>query len=309
MGHPLDGIRLSSFTPLPWVRSLFVWDNTRLMGTLPDGGFRRLFESLPDGAAVLEPVCDRIGTAVDFVLLEINPAFRRLMALGDSELSGRRLSELPLAGTHFARLASVVANGEAKRYDVYHREIDKHLRVSAFALGDGRLAIILHDATTERIANIDRARWLEEGAKVSSLSMWPEKVRETETLFRSTVENIPVNLIVYDHDYRILYINPALAAMGAAFGLVASEAIGRHGSEVWPPYVWAPLEAHSRRALETGKRQDYEVEVPLPDGARVVRQWTVVPIREGAEMQRLLVMSSDLTAQRRLVNELRSQRG
>jgi PAS domain S-box-containing protein len=281
-----------------------VWEND-LVGSLSDGGYRRLFESLPDGAAVLEPVFDRAGAAVDYVLLEVNPAFQRLMAVGDDEVSGRRLSDFPLAGTHIVRLASVAASGAPTRYDVYNREIDKHLRVSAFASGEGRLAIILHDATTERVANIERARWLEEGAMVGSLSTWAEKVRETETLFRTTVENIPVNLVVYDHDYRILYINPSLAAMAAAFGLAASEMIGRYGSEVWPPYVWAPFEAHSRRALQTGERQDYELEVPLPDGARVVRQWTVVPIRDDAEIPRLLVLSSDLTAQHRLVDELR----
>jgi len=228
-----------------------------------------------------------------------------LLALGDGKQPGRRLSELPLAQVHIVRLASVVANGEPTRYDVYHREIDKHLRVSAFATGDGHLAIIVHDATADRIANIDRARWLEDGAKVSSFSMWPEKVRETETLFRTTLEHIPVNLVVYDQDQRIRYINPSLAAMAATFGRTASDMIGRLGSEVWPPEVWAPLEAHFRRALATGERQDYELEISLPDGARVVRHWTVVPIREGAEIQRLLVLSSDLTAQRLLVDERR----
>jgi PAS domain S-box-containing protein len=273
--------------------------------TSSDGGYRQLFESLPDGAAVLEPVFERAGAPVDYVLLEVNPAFRRLMAFGDGEVSGRRLSELALAGMHIARLASVVADGVPTRYDLYNREIDKHLRVSAFAAGGGRLAIVLHDATTERIANMERARWLEEGGKVGSPSTWAEKVRETETLFRTTVENIPVNLILYDHDYRILYINPSLASMAAAFGLAASEMIGRRGPEVWPPYVWAPFEAHARRAFQTGERQDYELEVPLPDGTRIVRQWTVVPIRDGGETQRLLALSSDLTAQHRLVDELR----
>ena len=276
-----------------------------MVRTLSEGGFRQLFESLPDGAAVLEPVFDRAGAAVDYVLLEVNLAFRGLLALGDGKQPGRRLSELPLAQVHIVRLASVVANGEPTRYDVYHREIDKHLRVSAFATGDGHLAIIVHDATADRIANIDRARWLEDGAKVSSFSMWPEKVRETETLFRTTLEHIPVNLVVYDQDQRIRYINPSLAAMAATFGRSASDMIGRLGSEVWPPEVWAPLEAHFRRALATGERQDYELEISLPDGARVVRHWTVVPIREGAEIQRLLVLSSDLTAQRLLVDERR----
>ena len=42
---------------------------------------------------------------------------------------------------------------------------------------------------------------------------WEEKLRETEELFRTTVENMPVNLVLYDREYRILYLNPALAAL------------------------------------------------------------------------------------------------
>ena len=45
---------------------------------------------------------------------------------------------------------------------------------------------------------------------------WADKLRETEELFRTTVENLPINLVLYDRDYRILYMNPALATICAA---------------------------------------------------------------------------------------------
>ena len=31
---------------------------------------------------------------------------------------------------------------------------------------------------------------------------WADKLRETEELFRTTVENLPINMVLYDRDYR-----------------------------------------------------------------------------------------------------------
>ncbi len=136
---------------------------------------------------------------------------------------------------------------------------------------------------------------------------WEEKVRETEELFRTTVENMPVNLFVCDPDGRLLYLNPQLAAMVSAMcGRAPSEIIGLAGLEVWPAPIWNPLREHIARAITTGERQTYELGADLPDGRRMVRQWVVVPLAgPDREVRRILAMSHDITAQRRLVDSLR----
>ena len=134
-----------------------------------------------------------------------------------------------------------------------------------------------------------------------------DKLRETEELFRTTVENMPDNLILYSRDGRIVYINPALARICPAIcGRTAPEILGEPGEEVWPETIWIPLHAHSERAVATGERQTYDLAVTLPDGRRSVRQWTVVPLRDSdGEIRQILAMSHDITAQHRLVDELR----
>ena len=60
---------------------------------------------------------------------------------------------------------------------------------------------------------------------------WEAKLRETEELFRTTVENMPVNLVVCDRDGRLLYLNPQLAAMVSAMcGRTPEEIIGLRGA-------------------------------------------------------------------------------
>jgi PAS domain S-box-containing protein len=153
---------------------------------------------------------------------------------------------------------------------------------------------------------IERARCIEACA-VQNARQQADKLRETEELFRLTVENMPANLILYDRDYRIVYLNPPLARLCEQFcGRPIQEILGLRGEEVWPPAVWIPLYTHSEKAIATRERQTYELVVDHPGLPRAVRQWTVVPLvdRDG-EMRQILAMSHDITAQRRLVDELR----
>ena len=129
-------------------------------------------------------------------------------------------------------LVAAASGGGPVRFEAHFPDIDKHLSVLAFAIEPGRLTLLLERATAERKAEIERRRWLEERERASCARRVDGKVRDTETLFRNTVENIPVNLILCDRDYRILYINPALASMCAVFsGRAPSEIVGRYGPE------------------------------------------------------------------------------
>ena len=136
---------------------------------------------------------------------------------------------------------------------------------------------------------------------------WAENLRETDELFRTTVENLPINLVLYDREYRILYMNPALAVICAAIcKRPPEELVGMRGAELWPPPLWGPLHEHTERAVATRERQTYELATNLPGRGRTVREWTVVPLVDAAgEVDRILAMSVDVTAQHRLVQELR----
>ena len=166
---------------------------------------------------------------------------------------------------------------------------------------DGELELL--DLLAEQCADaLERARW------AAACALQTERAqRESDQRFRNTVENIPLNLVLYDRDFRLVYLNPTLAALCAAYCKVApSEIVGKAGAEVWPEAIWLPLRAHTLRAIETGERQTYELDLTLPGRPRAVRQWTVVPLTgpEG-DVREILAMSHDITAQRRLVDELR----
>ena len=130
-----------------------------------------------------------------------------------------------------------------------------------------------------------------------------EQLRGSDERFRTILENAPINIAVYSHDYRLLYVNPALAAMCPRD---PSELVGKHADELWPAFVADPLKLHGARAIASGERQTYEVVTEQPGCPRVVKQFTVAPLTGPAgDRPQLLVMSHDISAQRQLVDELR----
>jgi PAS domain S-box-containing protein len=172
---------------------------------------------------------------------------------------------------------------------------------------DSRQAKLLDLLAAQCADAVESVRRLAERAETAARAQWAEKLRETEELFRITVENMPISLTLVDGEGRLLYMNPVLAAfVTKACNVPAERFIGRHSSEVWPSPMWGPLHDHMARAVATGERQTFDFTVPLPNGQGMVRQWTVVPLAApDPRHPRILTMSQDVTAQRRLVEELR----
>ncbi len=155
---------------------------------------------------------------------------------------------------------------------------------------------------------IERARWAEEAATLNARAEYAQKLRESEERFRTTVENIPINLVLYDREFRLLYLNPALSAAlrgeaedpdGAARRKVRRGAVARGG--LGPP-------AQARRARHPDGRTADVRAGQRPAGTAALRsamdRRPAVRART-ARCDQLLVMSEDITAQRRLVDELR----
>ena len=418
--------------------------------------YQRLFESLSDGAALLEVARDAAGKPVDYIFLDINPAYEELVSRPRTERVGRRLSQfLGPDSPAFELLGRVARSREPARAEMYIEELKKYFKVSAFPSNRGTVTAVLSDVTERKRAQdelqvaeeslvselaamtrlhaiatrfvregdlpalldevvdaavslvgadmasiqvrdpvsdelklaaqrgfapavvdhfasvrpntessdreamraagvlaiqttplgsrsgkvvgllstyfrrvhqlpshslkllellalqcadaIERARWAEEAATLNARAEYAQKLRESEERFRTTVENIPINLVLYDREFRLLYLNPALSLQCAVkLKIPTEQLVGKFGEELWPQAVWAPLRKHGERAIQTGERQTYELANDLPGRPPFVRQWTVVPLfGSDGQVDQLLVMSEDVTAQRRLVDELR----
>jgi PAS domain S-box-containing protein len=134
------------------------------------------------------------------------------------------------------------------------------------------------------------------------------RLRETEELFRNTIENLPVSLLLCDREGRVLYVDPALGEMVRSLcGLAPAALVGKPGGEIWPPFVWDPFEVSLRKAVATGQRQTYELAFTVPSGEVNYRHWIVLPLAgDDGQVHRVLGINHDVTAERRLLDELRA---
>ncbi len=123
--------------------------------------FREMFEAMTEGVALHELVTDGQGTAVDYVILDVNPAYEHQHGLARHEVVGRHATEVFDLPTppHLDVYAGVAATGQPIHFEHYLARLDKHFMISAFSPGLGRFTTITQDITERKQAEeLTRAR-------------------------------------------------------------------------------------------------------------------------------------------------------
>jgi PAS domain S-box-containing protein len=121
--------------------------------------FRTLFENLAEGVALHELVLDEIGSPLDYLVLDVNPAYRRHTGL-DLDATRNRLGsqlyglEPPPYLDEFARVAQ---GGEPYAFETYYPPLERHFRISVISPRPGQFATVFEDIT-ERKTREDELR-------------------------------------------------------------------------------------------------------------------------------------------------------
>lgn len=125
-------------------------------------------------------------------------------------------------------------------------------------------------------------------------------VRERE--FRTLAENAPDNIVRYDTEGRIVYVNPQLEA---TLGVSASEVVGKTPSLVAPDGSLYDLEVTIRRAIASGKSTDYYLTLPDIGKGERFHHLRITPERdEYGEVSGVLAIGRDITERKRSLHAL-----
>ncbi len=116
--------------------------------------YRGLFDSMIDGFALHEIICDKEGRPVDYRFLEINPSFERLTGLRSADLIGRNVLEvLPNTESYWIDVyGSVALTGRSTFYENYSKELDRYFEVSVYCPQLGQFAVVIVDITERKKA-------------------------------------------------------------------------------------------------------------------------------------------------------------
>ncbi len=158
--------------------------------------YHKLFDSIDEGFGIIEMLYDEQGRAVDYRILETNPAFGRLTGFADA--AGKTSLELnPDAEPYwFETLGRVVETGEDVRFESYAEALDQWFDVYASRVGgeDSRRLAIVFSNTTER----KRAE---------------EALRESEATLNSILNNLAEGVLVADTQGHVVFVNSAARSM------------------------------------------------------------------------------------------------
>jgi PAS domain S-box-containing protein len=253
--------------------------------------FRSLFGNMTEGVALHE-IEYRDDVAVDYRILEVNPAFERQTGVEAKAVRGQLASEAYGSGEapYLAEYAGVVRSGEPHMFETYFEPMGRHFRITAVALGLTRFATVFEDVTARRQRDLERDELLE------ALSAKDEKYR---TLFESMDEGFCIIEVMFDergdaYDYRFLETNPAFVEQT---GLV--DAVGRTVLELVPGQEAHWFETYGRIA-RTGVAERFE-----DAAAALGRYYDVFAFRFGdPAAHKVAVFFTDVAERRRVEQAL-----
>lgn len=155
--------------------------------------FRLLFENMTEALAIDEIVCDALGNPVDWRVLDINPAYEKIMHIPREKAVGRLASDLygptmDLKST-LENYAKVALTGEPTLMEIFFPLSQRNLLISVFSLGEGRFATLSTDITKRHQIEAKNERLLAE--------------------LEATIRAIAEAVVIYRPNGEIVRMNPA----------------------------------------------------------------------------------------------------
>jgi PAS domain S-box-containing protein len=114
---------------------------------------RGLYNSMSEGLALHELVCDDTGKATDYRILDVNPTAEELIGISRTKLVGALGSEA-FGGqpSHLDIYAQVAESGKAAAFETFYAPADRHFSVSVFSPRQGQFATVFSDITKRKDA-------------------------------------------------------------------------------------------------------------------------------------------------------------
>jgi PAS domain S-box-containing protein len=174
--------------------------------------FRALFKTMTEGVALHEMVYDEAGHPIDYVILEVNPAYETQTDLAGESVIGERASDVygTDAPPYLDTYAQVVATEQPVQFEVYFPPMDKHFCISAFSPAEGQFATVFEDITERKRTE--------------------EALRESRQWLSTTLRSIGDGVIATDERGYVRLMNPVAEDLT---GWDEAEAVGEPLEDVF----------------------------------------------------------------------------
>lgn len=212
--------------------------------------YRTLFETMAEGFALQEVLFDADGRAYDYRILEVNPAYERMLGHTRAELVGHTIRELlpERVSPWIAHFGEVVKTGKPSRYEDYSFVANRFLEALASPVSDTVCAIMAIDVTERHLSQ--------------------EALRVSEARLRRLVESNIIGIVYSDDDGKITQANEAFLTIGG-YNSADWESGALNLTRITPSEFVAQDALGMAEANQRGACTPYEKDLLRKDGSRV----------------------------------------
>jgi PAS domain S-box-containing protein len=138
--------------------------------------FRSMFKAMTEGVALHEMILDTAGAPVDYVILDVNPAFERITGVRRTETLNVPASRLygMTPPPYLAEYSRVSLTGEPDHFETWYEPMQKHFSISAASSGPNQFITIFDDITHAKKEEEERRsleRQVQQAQKLESLGV------------------------------------------------------------------------------------------------------------------------------------------
>ncbi len=177
--------------------------------------YKSLFDRMNDAVAYCKVVFDGNGNPVDFILLDVNLAFRRLTHVPEKMILGKKATQFLPIISHLSKdwmekCGRVVLTRKSITIEKYIPILNKWLTFNAYSPAEGYFAMVIKDVT------------------------WRKKIedalRQGEKKYKKLASSITDPFFAVDSSLKISYWNKASERF---MGIPNADAVGKHFFEVF----------------------------------------------------------------------------
>jgi PAS domain S-box-containing protein len=251
--------------------------------------FAALYDSMTEGVALHEVVYDACGNAIDYVIMDVNPAFEKITGLSKKQSAGKKASELYETGAppYLDIYAKVAESGKPASFETYFPPMQKHFNISVFSPSKGKFNTIFYDVTDRKLAEA--------------------ALRTSEQRWVTTLRSIGDAVIATDVEGRITFMNRIAERLT---GWASTDASGKPlkdvfniVNEVTRKEVGNPVAKVLEKGLIVGLAN--HTLLICRDGTEIPIDDSGAPIRDASgKITGVVLVFRDITERRRMEAEL-----
>lgn len=262
--------------------------------------YRSLFNSMTEGFALHEILCDDAGVPCDYRFLEINRSFETLTGLERHAVIGRTVKAvLPgIEALWIEIFGRVALTGQPAHFDSYSKDLNRHYDVYAYCPAPRQFAAVFMDVTERRRA--EQELFAANQRLAALMSALPVGVSFSQDTTCQQISGNPAVLAQFE----------VMSGANLSASAADPEVSGRKVRYFYNGRELTDSELPLQRAVaENREIPPIELEIHLPSGRRWIAQSTGAPIRDrDGQVVAGVAVTVDITARKQAEQALRAAR-